>query len=527
MKEIKELKFEELTLEQKIGMVMVASVRSKESFEYALELLKKRSIGAIWIYPQWDYNREEAKKAFEEAADYPVILIADAESGMGDHLIGRHNALGLCGSEELAYTFGKITAIEARKHNINVVCNPLLDMTHKSCSCGTNNRAYGGDKETVARLAAAEARGLHDGGVLTVGKHYPGSSTTEHIDSHMAETSSDATVEDLLNYNLYPYKYLIDRGLLDGVMTKHTRYSKIDDKYPASLSKKVIDIIRERLGFDGFCVTDALTMMGIVTKFGKVESRGMATAAGNDLALCFGNAKEDYETMCECYRKGVFTDEQLDRAVKKVLEIQHRTTLLPKDAVITAEDEEKFARINKDCICAKVDEGVSAGIDPNGKYLFAVLTPMNVKIDNGKAAEDTMTNNWYKPERILKHIAEKFPNSGTFAIKEYPEPHEVRQLLDAATEYDEVIFVTYFNSAAYVGREAFTPRILSIFDAMQMTNAISTVLYFGNPFVLEDIPHVKRILMGPTAEGAIDSAIEILAGEYPANGVMTYNVNFK
>ncbi len=139
MKELKELKFEELTIEQKIGMVMVASVRSKESFEYTLELIKKRSIGAIWIYPLGDYNREEAKKAFEEAADYPIIFIADAESGMGDHLIGRHNAIGLTGSEELAYTFGKITAIEARKHNINVVCNPLLDMTRVSCSCGTNN----------------------------------------------------------------------------------------------------------------------------------------------------------------------------------------------------------------------------------------------------------------------------------------------------------------------------------------------------------------------------------------------------
>ncbi len=367
---------------------------------------------------------------------------------------------------------------------------------------------------------------MHDGGVLTVGKHYPGTSTTEHIDSHMAETGSDATIEELLDYNLYPYKYLIDRGLLDGVMTKHTRFDKIDPDYPASLSKKVINIIREKLGFEGFCVTDALPMMGIVAKFGEVDSKGMATAAGNDLALVWGNAKEDYATMCECYRKGVFTDEDLDRAVKKVLEIQHKTTLLPKDAVITAEDEEKFARINKDCICAKVDEGLSTGIKTDGKYLFAVMTPMNVKIDNGKAAEDTMTNNWYKPEKVIKTLEEKFPNSDTYAIKEYPEQGDISRLLHKATQFDEVIFVTYFNSAAYIGREAFTPRIISIFDAMQVTNTISTVLYFGNPFVLEDIPHVSRILMGPTSEGAIDSAIEILAGEYPAKGVMTYDVKF-
>ena len=109
----------------------------------------------------------------------------------------------------------------------------------------------------------------------------------------MAETSSEATVEELLDYNLYPYKYLIDRGLLDGVMTEHTRFSSIDNVYPASLSKPVIDIIRDRLNFDGFCVTDALTMMGVVTKFGYDNSKGLSIAAGNDLALVWGNAKED------------------------------------------------------------------------------------------------------------------------------------------------------------------------------------------------------------------------------------------
>ena len=60
MKEMKMLKFEELTTEQKIGMAMVASVRSKESFEYTLELVKKRSIGAIWIYTQYDYDHNAA-----------------------------------------------------------------------------------------------------------------------------------------------------------------------------------------------------------------------------------------------------------------------------------------------------------------------------------------------------------------------------------------------------------------------------------------------------------------------------------
>lgn len=528
MKSLKELNFDELTVEQKIGLVTVSSVRKKEDFEFTLELIKKRAVGAVWIYPYSDYNHEESMKAMRMAADYPIIFIADAEAGMGEHTIGRQNALGIADSEELAYTFGKITAIEARRCGINVVCNPILDMADGNCACGTNIRAIGNNKEKVAKIAAAEAKGMHDGGVLTVGKHYPGSGTEEYIDSHMAETGSDATLEELLDYNLYPYKYLIDRGLLDGVMTRHTRFYKIDDYYPASLSKKVINIIREKLGFDGFCVTDALPMMGIVARFGTEKSKGMSIAAGNDLALVFGDPRREYEIMKKCYAEGVFTDEELDRAVKTVLYTQHKLMLLDESAVITEEDEANFRRINTDAIYERCDDGVSETISKDGKHLFAILTDLDVNCDAlGKIAVDTITNHWYKPERIMEMLDNKFPNSRTYAIKEYPSRLDVAKLLDAATQYDDVVFVTYFNSAPYLGREMLSARIISIFDAMQKTNRISTVMHFGNPYVLEDLAHVSRIIIGPASENAAESAINVLVGEYPAKGVLTYDIKLK
>ena len=157
MKEIKELKFEELTLEQKLGMVTVASIRTQEDFEYTLELVKKRAIGAVWILPYQDYKRGESQRILKEAADYPLLFLADAESGMGSHLIGRQNAIGMTGSEELAYTFGKITAIEARRYGVNVVGNPILDMVSANAVCAATVRSIGGDKEKVAKLAAAIA----------------------------------------------------------------------------------------------------------------------------------------------------------------------------------------------------------------------------------------------------------------------------------------------------------------------------------------------------------------------------------
>jgi len=528
MKEIRELRFEDLTLEQKLGMVMVASVRSKESVDFTLELIKKRAIGAVWIFKYCDYNKDEARQILQAAADYPILFLSDAESGMEPHLIGRHNALGMTGSEELAYTFGKITGIEARRKGINVVGNPLLDMVNGNSVCAATVRCIGGDKEKVARLAAAEAQGMHDAGVLTIGKHYPGKSpATAHLDEHMIETWSEDTAEELLKYNLYPYKYLIDRGLLDGIMVEHTRFTNIDDKYPASLSKPVIDIIKDKLDFKGFCITDALEMFGIITNFGRTDSKGLALAAGNHLVLGWQDAKLDYEALTECYNKGIFTDEQLDEAVKKVLELQHRTMIAPKIPEITAEDEEKFKRINKDSIYQRADDGVPTYIDKNSKPLFIVLTSIHTKNDQGKLDVDTMTHHWYKPENIIKRLETEYPGCTTYAISEFPDATDIERLQNVVLDFDNIVFISYFNSTAGIGRERFTPRIISVLEVLRLSKKLNTLVHFGNPFVLEDIPHVPRLVIGPSGEMAVNAGLDVLFGDYPAKGVLTYDVKLK
>lgn len=524
---MKELRFEELTIRQKLGMAMVAAVRSKQSFEFALELVKKRSIGAIWINPEWDYEREAAMKAFREAADYPILFVTDAESGLGDHLIGRHNVLGCADSEELAYTFGKVTAFEARKLGVNLVCNPVLDMPNGNCVCGANIRAISNDKHKVARLAAAEARGLRDGGVLTLAKHYPGTSTTAHIDSHMAETGSDATLEELFDYNLYPYRQLIAQGLLDGVMVKHTRFSKIDDYYPASLSKKVVGIIRD-MGFDGLCMTDALNMMGVLARFDRDKVSGLAINAGNDFALPFEDCKTDYEYLCGFYDAGLMDEEMLNAAVKRVLAAQHKVLSLPEPAEITPEDEARFARINADSVYGKTDDGAPVGISRDGRHFFAILTPHDYGSGRyGEVPVDTLDKGWYRPKEIIASLKEKFPNSDCFAISEFPTPDQSWSLLDMALGYDDVVFITYFQGGAYVGYERFTPRIISLMEAMQMTNRISTMVYFGNPYVLEDLPHFSRVIIGSASAGGVQAGLRVLAGEYPAKGALTYDVRLK
>ena len=157
---MKELQIEELSIKQKVGMVTCALIagngRTEESDEYVLDMIRNHSLGAVWVNPKTQ-NFEDIMARIKEAADYPIIIITDAESGIGDYTIGRQNALGMTDSEELAYEFGKVTAVNARKMGYNVVCNPILDRCRGAGICGSNIRSMGSDKE-ISRSVFFTAR---------------------------------------------------------------------------------------------------------------------------------------------------------------------------------------------------------------------------------------------------------------------------------------------------------------------------------------------------------------------------------
>ena len=526
MKKVTELKFEELTLKQKLGMVSIATINTRQNpeyEEYVLNMIREHALGAIWI--QQGYSGDDMPglvKKVNEIADYPIIIMQDAESGVGEFMVGKHNAIGCAGTEEHAYAFGKCIGVTARNMGYNMLCDPVVDMRDGSA------RSLGLDKEKVAKLSVAMARGLHDAGILTVAKHYPGGSNPAGIDSHMSESVSYDTKEKLLEYDLYPYKKLIEEGLLDGIMTQHKRFFNIDDQHPATLSKKCLDIIREE-GFDGVFVTDALCMMGIKARYGLVESKGLAVSAGVDLMLHWSqDNKPNFDAVTESYEKGMIDEKALDEAVKRVLATQKKTMAEPKYTFLTDEDVKTFKSINKDCIYAKTDDGVPVSISRDGKHFFAVLVRNGAKLNaGGKMDVDTFTTDWHHPLQLDKKITELFPNSKVGMIDQFPGPMQCARILADATECEDTIFITFSEQMAYTGEEHITRRIESVIKAMQHSGQISTIVHLGNPHVLKNINHTPRYIIGGHSVECELTAIEVLAGEYPANGVATYNAELK
>lgn len=162
---------------------------------------------------------------------------------------------------------------------ISVNCLPVLDVRQPGAHDIIGDRALGADPLRVASLGRAVLDGLKAGGVIGVVKHIPGHGRAL-ADSHQELPVVDADAE-ALEVDIRPFARLNDAPM---AMTAHVVYRAWDPDRPATLSPTIIaDIIRGRIGFDGFLMSDDIDMKALTGSPG--EKAAAAVAAGCDVAL--------------------------------------------------------------------------------------------------------------------------------------------------------------------------------------------------------------------------------------------------
>ena len=188
---------------------------------------------------------------------------------------------------EAARSNARAIALTLRSGGINVNCLPLLDVRQEGATDIIGDRALGAEPMQVAALGRAVLDGMASAGVVGVVKHMPGHGRAL-VDSHKELPVVTASAEELES-DLEPFERL--RSAPMG-MTSHVVYTAWDPDFPASLSPTVIgDIIRGRIGFDGWLMSDDLGMEALS---GDAGSRAAGVvAAGCDVALhCNGDMAE-------------------------------------------------------------------------------------------------------------------------------------------------------------------------------------------------------------------------------------------
>ena len=254
-------------------------------------------------------------------AGRPLLIAADLERGAGQQVAGLTQLpppLALASLEDAAVVrwAGGVTAQEARAVGINWVFAPVADLDVLADNPIVQTRAFGADPNQVASLVRSWIEGCQAAGALACAKHFPGHGRTT-VDSHIALPVVNEDAETLRDADLLPFAIAVESGVAS-VMTAHVAYSALDPSgLPATLSRPIMAELRERLGYDGLVVTDALIMDGALVGRRESDAAVEAVQAGVDLLLYPNDARRVRDALQQALASGTLARERLAESLRR------------------------------------------------------------------------------------------------------------------------------------------------------------------------------------------------------------------
>jgi beta-N-acetylhexosaminidase len=258
-----------------------------------LELVRRGVYGVILLTRNVESAEQvaELSAALKRAAGRPLLVSVDQEGGRVARLRAAHGftemppmrALGRTGDPELARAVGALLGRELRVVGIDQDYAPDVDVDTNPANPVIGDRSFGRDPVLVGRMGAALAQGLQSAGVAACAKHFPGHGDTSQ-DSHQVLPHLPHPLARLAQVELVPFRALAAAGVAS-VMTAHVVFDALDARLPATLSRPVLDLLREQCGFDGCVLSDDFEMKAVAEHFPLEEAVPAAVDAGVDGVL--------------------------------------------------------------------------------------------------------------------------------------------------------------------------------------------------------------------------------------------------
>ncbi len=335
MKNIEEITINSLTLEEKVGQMLMFAFRGIEYNEQLETQIKDLKVGGVIHFGHNIKDIEQVKtlnENIQKNADIPLFIGIDEEGGTVQRIVEGMppfpGAMAVSASKISPYDLCKIVGVNLKKIGFNMNFAPVGDVNNNPNNPVINSRSYSDDPKVCSKYVIDSFKGFQDGGVLPTCKHFPGHGDTS-VDSHVSLPTVNKDIDMLNNIELVPFKDSIDAGI-DGIMASHILYPVLDDKYPATLSRKIItNLLKEKMGFDGLIVTDSLTMGAIHQNYSPKEIVNLAANAGIDLMIFCGKAdindqKEIYNSLLEEVKNGNIPISRVNESVTKILKYKRK-----------------------------------------------------------------------------------------------------------------------------------------------------------------------------------------------------------
>lgn len=524
-----------LTVEEKVGQLLVPRAythyMSSDSREYRrlIRYVDTLKVGGL-VYFRGDVS-EMALLAndLQARADIPLLISADFEWGTAMRmrrgtLFPVAMALGATRDPVLAFKKGKAIAREARAVGVHQNFGPVADINTNPQNPVINVRSFGEDTELVKKLAKAYMDGLHEGGVISTAKHFPGHGDTD-IDSHLDLPLLMFDIIRLNEIELAPFRYIIDHGLMS-IMSAHVAVPVLgeDDRRPATLSHNIMTtLLRNEMGFDGLIVTDALEMRSITRNYTPDEAALMAVEAGADMILLSPDIDLARNSLLEAVRSGRISEERIDRSVRRILLMKYWTGLheqrfvdVPGYRSIVANEEHRhLAReiARKSMTLVRNENDLLPLRTGEEKSILAVIIAdreeQRVAVTRPNATSPTEPAGEY----FIRQLQARYENVDAVLLDPRSNRTEFDSLLVKASQADVVVGAAYVRARSSQGEIAIPDEMREALIAVSESATPFVLISFGDPYFIKNVPDVDAYLCAySSAEASVEAAAETLAG---------------
>ena len=520
---------QDLTPNERIAqLIMVAaySNRDLKHKEEIVKLIKEQKIGGLIFFQGTAKKQVQLMNDYQLVSKVPLLGAIDAEWGLGMRLDNTISfpfqmALGAIKDDTLLYKMGEEVARQIKRTGLHMNFAPVVDVNNNPNNPVINYRSFGEDKVKVAEKGIAYMKGMQDERILTTAKHFPGHGDTD-TDSHKALPQINHPFTRLDTLEMYPFKKLIDAGV-GGVMVAHLNIPALDSSgVPSTLSKKIISgILKEKLGFKGLIVTDAMNMKGVTTgnEPGVVDKK--AIIAGNDLLEFTEDVPKAIAEVRKAINMGIISQKDIDEKCRKVLAVKQWVGLNNYEPLKTANIDKELNNSYAKYLQQKLVEK-SLTVLKNDNEIIPLRRLDTLKIASISIGADKKTTfqeslGWYTK---IDH----------FQLKNNATASQISVVKEKLKNYNVVIAGLHDHSKYPRNSIRYSAQVLK-FIAEIAQNEHSIFSVFKNPYTLNKIENIEDapvlIEAYQDSELSEQKAAQLIFGGFKADGKLPVSVGDK
>ncbi|OOV27550.1 glycoside hydrolase [Flavobacterium sp. LM5] len=489
-----------MTTEQKIGQFFFPAVfinDSEENIQATERLIREYNIGGLTFFhsrasaaTNYEGNKKievndesyERLKAliirYQKAAQTPLLMSIDAEWGLAMRIEKTPQypyaiTLGAIPVTEkhLIYEVGKQIGNDLKSAGIHYNLAPLADINTDPNNPVIGYRSFGEDKNKVATFALEYLKGMTAAGILGCLKHFPGHGNT-NVDSHLGLPVLNEKLDELLSNELVPFIKGIENKV-DSIMIGHLAVPALNDgeNTSATLSKAVIEgLLRERLGYDGLIISDALNMHSVSKLY---PQKGIleweAFNAGNDV-LCF--AENVPEGIQEILKRADVS--RIEASFERIWKCKVQAGLITENEISLPNlDWKTTATINQKC----AEKSITL-VQKNCATSITEFINSGQKIAKVSLYKDS-NNPFFKG-------LEKTIQGDCFSIA--LDEENLDEKLQEIDKYDTLVIALFVPKAKPIANFEIEDAIINWLSEVVLTKKVVLHL-FGNPYALQVLPN--------------------------------------